>query len=91
MQGMTQERWDAMTSADKDSRRSRDGLAPQLVGLEGCRVEVEDRYGEVRRFIVGRSTGWVPCHLEVKRRDSRGGMAAEKSYARVRVIERNVR
>lgn len=47
-------------------------LVPQLIGLEGKRVEV--RHGdEVRRFIVGKSTGWMPCHLEIKTRASTGG------------------
>jgi hypothetical protein len=50
-------------------------LTPQLIGLEGKRVEVVDRHGERRRFIVGKSTGWQPCHLEIARRDSSGGPA----------------
>lgn len=50
-------------------------VAPQLVGLEGRRVEVVDAYGETRRFTVGRSSGWMPCHLEIARRDSNGGPA----------------
>ncbi len=48
-------------------------LTPQLKGLEGKRVEVVDRYGDRRRFWVGRSTGWMPCHLEIARRNSSGG------------------
>lgn len=50
-------------------------LTPQLRGLEGRRVEVVDCYGEKRRFIVGRSTGWMPCHIEIARRTSSGGGA----------------
>lgn len=50
-------------------------LKPQLIGLEGHRVEVLDCYGERRRFIVGKSTGWMPCHLEISRRNSSGGPA----------------
>lgn len=48
-------------------------LTPQLNGLVGRRVEVTDASGEKRRFIVGRSTGWMPCHLEIASRDSSGG------------------
>jgi hypothetical protein len=48
-------------------------LTPQLTGLEGKRVEVVDHRGERRRFIVGKSTGWLPIHLEIARRDSSGG------------------
>jgi hypothetical protein len=50
-------------------------LTPQLIGLEGRRVEVTDRHGQSRRFQVGRSTGWLPCHLEISRRTSTGGPA----------------
>lgn len=48
-------------------------LTPQLNGLEGKRVEVVDCYGERRRFYVGKSTGWLPIHLEIARRNSSGG------------------
>lgn len=48
-------------------------LTPELVGLEGRHVEVTDCYGERRRFIVGKSTGFVPIHLEIERRNSSGG------------------
>src|SRR5687767_4861878 len=32
-------------------------LCPQLIGLEGKRVEVVDAYGDKRRFYVGKSSG----------------------------------
>jgi hypothetical protein len=48
-------------------------LTPQLIGLEHKRVEVVDEYGEKRRFIVGKSMGYVPIHLEIKTRRSTGG------------------
>jgi len=48
-------------------------LTPELVGREGKRVEVIDCYGEKRRFIVGKSTGWMPIHLEIKSKASTGG------------------
>lgn len=48
-------------------------LCQQLIGLEGHQVEVVDAYGDKRRFYVGKSTGWVPCHLEITRVDSTGG------------------
>ncbi|MEW5425142.1 hypothetical protein [Amorphus sp. 3PC139-8] len=51
-------------------------LSPALRGHEGWRVEVTEADGNRRRFIVGKSTGWMPCHLEVARRDSSGGPAA---------------
>jgi hypothetical protein len=55
--------------------RSESELTPELRGLEGKRVEVVDRWGQVRRFWVGKSTGFIPCHLEVARRNSTGGPA----------------
>lgn len=50
-------------------------LEPALIGLEGKRVEVTAPDGTRNRFYVGKSTGWMPCHLEIKRRDSTGGGA----------------
>lgn len=83
---MTQRIWDRMTHTEKDAVRSDAGLSPQLVGLEGCRVEVLDKYGETRRFQVGRSTGWVPCHIELHNRASHGGGGADQEYETVRII-----
>lgn len=71
---------------DASRFRSSANLTPQLVGLEGCRVEVVTTYDETRRFNVGRSTGWVPCHLEIHNSRSSGGVSAEKQYKSVRVI-----
>jgi hypothetical protein len=71
----------------KTGKRCPINLTPQLVGLEGKRVEVVDCYGETRRFIVGRSTGWMPCHLEIKRKDSTGGSAVTGApFKSVRVV-----
>lgn len=81
---MDQKTWDDATDAQREAMRDNSNLSPQLVGLEGWRVEVETTYGEVRRFIVGRSTGWRPIHLEVKLRNSRGGFAAEREYCSVK-------
>lgn len=62
-------------------------LTPQLVGLEGKRVEVVDRDGEVRRFIVGKSTEWMPIHLEIKTRASSGGVGVMGApFKSVRVV-----
>jgi hypothetical protein len=88
LSAMTQDKWDRLTPAERDRLRSDDNLSPQLRGLEGCRVEVVDKYGERRRFIVGRSTGWRPCHLEVKTARSFGGMAADREYTSVHVIKK---
>jgi len=55
--------------------RSRAELTPQLIGLEGKQVEVVDCYDEKRCFVVGKSTGWIPCHLEIASRRSTGGPA----------------
>lgn len=79
-------RWAVMIEHERTIVRDLSGLTPQLVGLEGKRVEVETTYNEVRRFWVGRSTGWKPCHLEVKLRTSSGGTSAERAYKSVRVV-----
>jgi hypothetical protein len=49
-------------------------LVPALVGLEGQRVAATV-YGERIRFTVGKSTGWMPCHLQLKTARSSGGDA----------------
>lgn len=62
-------------------------LVPELKGLEGRRVEVVDCYGETRRFQVGKSTGWIPIHLELSSsRAMGGGPAYGAPYQSVRVI-----
>lgn len=88
LEGMTQEKWNALSAAERKSLASAAGLSPQLIGKEGCRVEVLDMSGDKRRFIVGRSTGWVPCHIELSRSNSSGGGSASREYKWVRVIER---
>ncbi len=55
------------------------GLHPALVGYEGKRITCLLN-GERKRFNVGRSTGWVPCHLAVHNRRSRGGDAIDPTY-----------
>jgi hypothetical protein len=85
---MTQERWNSLSPAEREQQRDDSCLTDQLRGLEGWRVEVVTTYGETRRFIVGRSTGWKPIHLEVSRRDSMGGHSAEREYASVKRLYR---
>jgi hypothetical protein len=63
-------------------------LTPQLAGLEGKRVEVTDNAGGTRRFRVGKSTGWMPCHLELANSASSGGPAVYGApFKAVRVIK----
>ncbi len=88
LDGMTQAKWDSLMASERASLRSNANLSPQLIGLEGYRVEVVTDYDETRRFIVGKSTGWIPCHLEIMRRNSSGGGAAEKHYKSVRTLYR---
>jgi hypothetical protein len=60
-------------------------LSMQLVGLESHRVEVIDHPGDPSRtFIVGRSSGWFPVHLEIKTTRSMGGDPARLEYHSVR-------
>jgi hypothetical protein len=87
--GMTQTRWDALSNAERERLRDLSGLTPELVGLEGWRVEAIDPNGEKRRFIVGRSTGWRPCHLEIANVRSSGGIPACRSYKSVRKIRKD--
>ncbi len=70
----------------RTGRRCNGELEPQLTGLENKRVEVTYDDGRTERFWVGKSSGWMPCHLEVKRRDSSGGCAVCGPYKSVRVV-----
>ena len=74
--------WNAKTGKRCDAE-----LTPELIGLEGKRVEVTTPAGDKSRFYVGKSTGWMPCHLEIKTRASSGGCAVYfPKGATVRVI-----
>jgi len=53
--------------------KSKSELIPEFIGNEGKRVEVVTSWGEVNRFIIGKSTGFIPCHLEIKKSNSTGG------------------
>lgn len=83
---MTQQVWDKVPVPQRVRCRSADNLSPQLIGLERKRVEVVDTFDEKRRFYVGMSTGWIPCHLEVKTRASSGGYGCDKQYKSVTVV-----
>jgi len=86
LHGMTQRKWDSLGEPQRRAWEDKSSLSEQLCGLEGWRVEVEDSAGEKRRFIVGESTGWRPCHLEIARRNCRGGPPADKTYVSVRPL-----
>lgn len=53
--------------------RSTSDLYSPFIGHEGKRVEVTYTWGEKERFYIGKSTGWIPCHLMVKKSNSTGG------------------
>lgn len=84
--GMTWERWKRLSLDQRAKLRSTAGLTKQLIGYENSRVEVVTDYGETRRFWVSISAGWTPVHIERKRIDSSGGMAAETHYESVRQV-----
>jgi hypothetical protein len=70
------ERWDkwvTMNPAQQNEVRDTGLLITDLIGCEGWRIEAIYPDGSSKRFYVGRSTGWMPCHLEVKLNRSFGG------------------
>lgn len=51
-------------------------LRPELVGKEGLWASVvDDDTGDTETFVVGKSCGWMPCHLALKSARSTGGEA----------------
>ena len=88
LRGMTQESWNLLSNVQREAMRDNSHLSPQLIGLEGWRVEAVDIHGERRRFIVGKSTGWRPCHLEIKTARAACGDPARARYQRVKPLER---
>lgn len=59
--------------------RSKSELYHPFIGNEGRRVEVEYNDGEKERFYIGKSTGWIPCHIMIKKSNSSGGIAVSSN------------
>lgn len=55
--------------------RSKSELYSPFIGNEGKRVEVEYNNGEKERFYIGKSMGFIPCHIKIKKSNSIGGEA----------------
>lgn len=62
--------------AAQTGKRCNAQLVPALRGKEGRCVSATV-YGERVRFTVGKSTGWMPCHLQLHNRRSSGGCALD--------------
>jgi hypothetical protein len=58
---------------EKTGWRSNSELYKPFIGHEGKRVEVEYTWGEKERFYIGKSMGFIPCHIMVKQSNSTGG------------------
>lgn len=65
--------------------RAKSGLHPMLIGLEGSRVACTV-YGLDEVFTVGRSTGWIPCHLMVKGSQFCDAIHAQTELSNLRVL-----
>lgn len=78
--------WDVWNRLERKPEPLTDDLNPQLTPFLGQRVEVVRENGEKARFIVGRSTGWKPCYLEIKTKRSLGGCPADKQYLSVKAV-----
>jgi hypothetical protein len=71
---------------NRTGRKCEIDLEPQLKGLEGKVVRVLDSHDEARVFRVGKSTGWIPCHLEIGPKESGGPAVTGAPYKSVRVL-----
>jgi hypothetical protein len=72
----------------RTGKRMTCGLHPDLTGLEGSTLEAT-RDGEKVRFILGKSTGFIPCHLEVAvGKDYGDAIHPEEDLGRIKVIRR---
>lgn len=74
LDGMTWERWQQLTEAQRDKLRDTRKLHPELAPLRGWRVEVK-YYGVRKRFIIGQTTGWKPATLGLYNRRSMSSSA----------------
>jgi hypothetical protein len=86
LDGMTAEKWHALSDVDRRESRDLGGLSAQLSPYRGWRVDVQRTDGTKDRFIVGQSMGWRPCTLERRTRASVGGMMADRAYTSVRPL-----
>jgi hypothetical protein len=78
-----------LARARATGRRFTCELTKELIGLEGKRVEVVDCYGEKRRFYVGKSTGFIPIHLEILKSNSTGGGGVTGTpFKSIRVLDK---
>ena len=64
--------------ARKSGRKFEFDLYKPFIGNEGKRVEITYKWGEKERGIIGKSTGFIPIHILLKRVDSLGGDAILK-------------
>lgn len=87
MSDMTYQEWTALSRAEQAKARDLSKLHKPFIGLEGKRVKVYQRAGGSRRFNIGRSTGWQPCHLEIARRTSTGGAQLCVDFDRFDIIK----
>lgn len=87
LEGMTQAKWGSLSQAQREKLRL-PATPLMMAPFLGKHVEVVTHSGEMRRFWVGRSTGWAPCYLEKDRQDNVGGYACDqRGYISVKEIE----
>lgn len=72
--------------ARRSGKRFDIDLYMPFIGLEGKRVEVTRKDGTKRRFYIGKSTGFMPIHLEIPQRNSIGGMCVIEDFVSFKVL-----
>lgn len=69
----------------KTNRKFKSGLHHLLAGLEGKRISCT-MHGETETFKVGKSMGWIPCHLMLKGSQWGEAIHARTAITNLRII-----
>jgi hypothetical protein len=89
LEGMTQEKWDRLSRAERERMRDRSGLHPLLSTYIGEKVRVFPKraFGK-STFRVGITTGWRPALLAMREGAEASGdlIGPDEVFTRIDVV-----